>query len=372
MQTLSSMQQADRANSATLDTYDDTPGEAGSRPSIGVETNRRQLLSAIGLGMSFGMAALVARSEPAAAATKSPVSSGKPEFYSGIPPLTLSQTIVAAAREASGFLMEASTAISDKDAVVLRDTLGSAAQQLRNVGLTPADRMVLAQIKLVQRDALGRTENSDGRLWSALRSDIEQYLSGDSNIDQAWAMRTFRAADAAMQHGDRKEAAKQLKTLFSVIARRFDVFPLNRPYEDISVALKTIHFSNPRWEGAKASTRSATADLYWLVQGRAVPLLQGYYGAVEARDAFAKDPTASRRSLRDAARALRRVEPSIAAKAKALSTKSALTLAEIAEFTGTMRKAIDRAQRMTASAYSEKSSWFAAADEGESSEDYVK
>jgi hypothetical protein len=372
MRTLSSKQQADRATLATLDTHGRRQREAGPRPSVTVETDRRQLLSAIGLGMSFGLAALVARTGPAVAAAKSTASSGKHSFYSGVPPLRLSQTIVAAAREASGLLMEASTAIDDRDAVVLHDSLESAAQQLRDVGLTPADRMVLAQIKLVQRDALKRSGKSDRRLWSALRSDIEQYLSGDSNIDQAWAIRTFRAADTAAQHGDRKEAAKQLKALFSVVARRFDVFPLNRPYEDITVALKTIQFSNPRWEGAKASTRSATADLYWLVQGRAVPVLQGYYGAVEARDAFADNHVDSRRLLRGAAKALHRVEPSLAAKAKTLSTKSGLKLAEIANFADAMKKAVDQAQRTAAGTYSGHANWFTAAGDGGASDDYAE
>jgi hypothetical protein len=344
------MRQPDE-NTLTIDTSGIGLRRGRTRSRTVANFGQCRWLSAIGLVVSLSMATLILGAGSSAADIKPTPSFGKIDSSSVKSPLLLSEKIVAAAREASTFLSEALTEIDGKNLVETRDLLEGAAQRLRDVGMTPAARMVLAQLALIRHGISKQPGKFDRQLWSNLQSDIDQYLLGDSNINQSWVQQTFRAARKAAQNGDRNETEIQLKLLFSLIDRDFDVFPLNRAYEDISVVLTTIQYPYLRWEGAKAGTRGALANLHWLLQSGAIPMLQAYYAGIEARDAYAKERTTSWQVLQKAASALGSEKPELAKMAKMLSSKSDWKRAKIADFTDVIRKEIEQSQRVDANKF---------------------
>jgi hypothetical protein len=288
---------------------------------------------------------------PAVAATAPTPAQPCKTVRSGLAPLPYAQSIVANAREAYQILSEAMTAVHDRDKVVLRLALKDVHQRLDEIGAPPSARMVRAQIRIVQHDLKLGPDASDAAEWDTLAADIEQYLSGTINVDHDWVNSQFQAARAAMLDGRRGEAAADLEKLLATIGRRFDAFPVGLAYEDVSSALKAAQEPDPIWLGVQTGVRQAMAQLNWTVRGNPLPLLHAYYATSDAVDSCPGNNEGARRLLREAASALSKGSPGLAAEAERLSAEPQPAKAEMVNLQGAIRDTIAQAQKRAGDNY---------------------
>lgn len=305
---------------------------------------RRQFWAAV----LVGLAALYVQQAAAYAAVAMATSASTHacrKVRSGLAPLPYAQSILANAREDYEILSEAVTPIHDRDKVVLRLELKDVRQRLNEIGEPPSERLVRAQIRIVQHDLKQGSSASNTGEWDTLAADIEQYLSGTIDVDHDWVMSKFQAARSAMLDGRRKQAAADLERLNSAIARRFDAFPISLAHEDVASALKAAHEPDPLWQGVRTAVQQAMDQLDWTVRGNPVPLLQAYYATSDAIDSCAAYSRGARRLLREAADALGKRSPKLAAEAKRLSAESKPGTAEMVKLQVAIRDAIAKAQK---------------------------